>query len=93
MDPVKAPNMTDKTNNKIMTNTGRKNKQWMRNRDQLKNPKLYSIKAVRNPDGSFHLIGGEQKVLVRKNQHDAEWVTVDTRDLACELRNSKITSY
>lgn len=70
--------------------TNRKNKQWMRNRNQLKNPKIFNVKMVRNVDGSFHMLGGESKVLVRKNQHSVEWVNVDTRDLACEIRNSRI---
>lgn len=73
-------------------NTNRKNKSWLRNRNQMKNPKVFTVTMVRNPDGSFHMIGGNSKVLIRKNQHIGEWVNVDTRDLACELRNSKIRS-
>lgn len=73
-------------------NTNRKNKQWMRNRKQLKNPKVYNVSMVRNPDGSFHVLGGQSKVLIRKNQYVGEWVNVDTRDLTCEIRNSRITS-
>lgn len=74
-------------------NTNRKNKQWMRNPDQLKTPKVYNLTVVRNSDGSFHLIGGQQKVMIRKNQYVGEWVNVDTRDLACEMRNNRITSH
>lgn len=65
----------------------------MRNRNQLKNPKIFNVMMVRNADGSFHMIGGESKVLVRKNQHSREWVNVDTRDLACEIRNNSIRSF
>lgn len=72
-----------------MRNT-RRNKVWMRNRDQLKNPKIFNITMLRNPDGSFHMIGGESKVLARINQHSAQWVKVDTRDLATELRQNRI---
>jgi len=71
----------------------RKNKQWMRNKAQMKNPKIFNVKMLRNTDGSFHVIGGETMVLDRKNQHSATWVNVDTRDFACELRNSNINSY
>ena len=71
----------------------RKNKSWMRNKAQLKNPKIFNVKMFRKPDGTFHIIGGETKVLDRKNQHSAKWVNVDTRDFACELRNSNIISY
>ena len=42
-------------------NTNRKNKQWMRNRDQLKNPKIFNVSMIRNADGSFHMLGGESK--------------------------------
>lgn len=73
-----------------MKTNKRRNKQWMRNRDQLKNPKLYSIKMIRNADKSFTILGGETKVLKRNNQYSAEWVNVDTRDLTCELRNSRL---
>lgn len=77
-----------------MKNTNnRKDKNWMRNPDQLKNRKLYSILAERNPDGSFRLIGGCNKVLLKKNQYSAEWVNVDTRDLCTEMRNAKFHSY
>ena len=75
-----------------MKNTNRKNKEWMRNPKQLKNPKIYTVSMVRNPNGTFHILGGQSKVLIRKNQHAGEWVNVDTRDLTCELRNSRITS-
>jgi hypothetical protein len=73
-------------------NTNKRNKQWLRNRDQMKSPKVFSISMVRRPDGSFHILGGQSKVLIRKNQYIGEWVNVDTRDLTCEMRNSRITS-
>jgi hypothetical protein len=72
--------------------TQRKNKEWMRNKKQLKNPKVYNVSMVRNSDGSFHILGGQSKVLIRKNQYIGEWVNVDTRDLTCEMRRSRITS-
>lgn len=77
-----APN---KTNN-------RKNKQWLRNPDQRKTPKVFDVKLRQLRDGSFQILGGEAKVLIRKNQHADQWVNVDARDLACELRNMKIRS-
>lgn len=76
-----------------MKKTSRKDKVWMRNRDQLKTPKIFSVKMVRNADGSFHLLGGNTQVLTRKNQFTAEWVNVDTRDFATELRNNPIKSF
>jgi hypothetical protein len=73
--------------------TNKKDKKWMRNPDQLKTPKVFNLTVMRNKDGSFHLIGGQQRVMIRKNQYVGEWTNVDTRDLACEMRNSRITSF
>ena len=72
--------------------TQRKNKQWLRNPNQRKNPKIFSAKFIQNQDGSFAMIGGETVVLQRKNQHSQQWVNIDTRDFACELRNNSIFS-
>jgi len=70
----------------------RKNKQWLENKDQMKNPKVFNVKMVRHSDGTFHVLGGETMVLDRKNQHRAEWVNVDTRDFTRVLNNSNIKS-
>ena len=72
--------------------TNKRDKQWMRNPDQLKTPKLFNVTMVRNTDGSFHLLGGQSQYLKRINQYSSEWVNVDTRDLTCELRRSLIKS-
>jgi len=37
-------------------------------------------------------LGGETMVLERRNQHTAEWVPVDTRDFATEIRMNGINS-
>jgi hypothetical protein len=73
--------------------TNRKNKRWFRNPDQIKTPKMFNVNMVRNSDGSFHVLGGGARVLVRKNQHVSEWANVDVRDFACELRRSTIKSF
>lgn len=70
----------------------RKDKRWLTNPDQIKNEKLFNVKMFRDKEGSFHIVGGETKVLSRKNQHSAEWVNIDTRDFASVLRNSSIKS-
>lgn len=73
-----------------MTNNTRRNKTWLRNPDQRKNPKVFTAKFIQQPDGSLYMIGGETLVLSRKNQHAGEWVNVDTRDFATEMRNNRI---
>lgn len=72
--------------------TNRKNAEWLRNKNQRKNPKVFSANFIQNPDGSFFMIGGQTKVLVRKNQHSQEYQNVDTRDFAKELRNNRIVT-
>jgi len=86
----KTQTMKKKTKTAV---SSRKDKAWLRSRDQLKTRKIFSIMAERNPDGSFRLLGGNQKVLIRKNAFASEWVNVDTRDLCTEIRNSKFHSY
>lgn len=75
-----------------MKKNNRKNREWMRNRNQMKNPKIFSVKMLRDKDGKFHLLGGETMVLNRINQNTAQWVNVDTRDFAVEMNNSTITA-
>lgn len=72
--------------------TNRKDKKWLRNRDQRKTPKVFSAKFIQNPDGSFEMIGGETIVFMRKNQYSVEAVNVDTRDFARELRMQGVYS-
>jgi hypothetical protein len=76
----------------MKTTTTRKNKQWLRNPDQRKNPKIFQAKFIQMKDGSFHMIGGESKAYIRKNQNSGEWVPVDTRDLSTEFRMCGIKS-
>lgn len=72
--------------------TNKKDKNWLRNPKQRKNPKLFTAKFVQMPDGSFRILGNETKVLSRKNQYSGEWVNVDTRDFAREVRMNGIHS-
>jgi hypothetical protein len=80
-----------KTNNNMKTT--RKNKAWLRNPAQRKNPKVFSAKFIQRKDGSFHMIGGESMAYIRKNQNAGNWVNVDTRDLATELRRCGVRSF
>ena len=72
--------------------SNRKDRSWLQNKDQRKNNKVFSVMMKQNNDGSFTMIGGENKVFSRVNQHSGEWVNVDTRDLASELRSNPIHS-
>ena len=67
----------------------KRNKQWLSNPDQMKNPKTFSVKMRRNKDGSFVLVE-DTLVQIKKNQHTAVWENVDTRDFAEILRGSTI---
>ena len=94
MDKIQNKQQTTNNRHNNMSNTDtnmtRKNKQWLRNRNQRKNPKIFSAKFIQNPDGSFELIGGQSLVAMRSNQHSVKWVNVNTRDFACELRNNRL---
>ena len=86
--------MTNKTKtNKTEMKTTRKNKAWLRNPAQRKNPKLFTAKFIQRKDGSFHMLGRETMVLSRKNAVASEWVPVDTRDFATELRMNGIRNF
>jgi hypothetical protein len=85
-------------NNKTTTKTTtvrnqRKNKQWLRSRDQRKHPKIFSVQMVQLKDGSFHILGGGANVAISKNQHSTQWASVDVRDLATEIRMNGIRSF
>jgi hypothetical protein len=74
-------------------NTNRKNKQWLRSRDQRKHPKIFNVQMVQLRDGSFHMLGGGAKVAININQHTAQWKNVDVRDLATEMRLNGVRSF
>lgn len=74
-------------------NTNRKNKQWLRSRDQRKHPKIFNVQMVQLRDGSFHMLGGGARVAVNLNQHTAQWKNVDVRDLATEMRLNGVRSF
>ena len=75
------------------TKSKRKNKKWLQNPDQRKNMKLFKVNMVQNKDGSFHIMGGGAKVLIKKNGTTAEWQSVDVRELACEIRNRTVHAF
>jgi hypothetical protein len=78
---------------KQISKTGRKNKQWMRNPDQLKTPKKFLVEMIRNKDGSFFIPGNGAYVSIKRNADTEDIIPVDVRDFACELRRSKIITY
>jgi len=70
----------------------KRDRKWLKNKNQRKNPKEFSAKFVQIKDGTFSILGGETVVLNRKNQHTVEWVNVDTRDFAREVNANGIIS-
>jgi hypothetical protein len=81
------------TNETKDTRSIRKNKQWLRSRDQRKHPKLFSVDMVQLKDGSFHILGGGARVKVKTNSKSYKEYLVDVRDLACEMRTIGIRSF
>ena len=66
------------------------NKHWLTNPDQKKTPKIFSFQAIRHADGSFQLIDGSTHYERRVNQFKAEWVPVNTGDMADVMQGAKI---
>lgn len=82
--------------NKHMTKTNktqRRNKQWLRSRDQRKHMKKFTLEMVQLKDGSFHALGGGANVEIRTNGKSFKIVPVDVRDLACEIRMNGLRSF
>ena len=48
---------------------------------------------VQMKDGSFHLLGGGARVLIRQNSASSKEHSVDVRDLATEIRLNGIRSF
>jgi hypothetical protein len=67
-----------------------KDKNWLRDPNQLRTPKIFNVKMIRKRNGDFVMIGGESLYLERKNQYVNKWTKVDTRDLGIELRKNRI---
>lgn len=74
------------------TKSTRKNKQWLRSRDQRKRTKLFMVEMIQLPNGQFQILGGGAKALIRRNQHSVEVCPIDVRDLACEMRMNGVRS-
>lgn len=73
--------------------TQRRNKQWLRNPDQRKNKKMFTVNMIQRKDGSFHIVGGGARVAVGRNQHSFDIAPVDVRDLATEMRLNGVYSF
>lgn len=68
------------------------NEQWneyLENRDVR--PKTFSLTLERDRGGNFKIVGNETRMLDVVNQHEANWVRVDSRNFLTALRNSEVT--
>lgn len=54
-------------------------------------PKTFTVTLERNRSGNYHIVGYGASMLNVVNQHKADWVAVDARDIASALRNADIT--
>jgi hypothetical protein len=90
---VKQTNKHMNKENNATNKNNRKNKQWLRNRDQRKNPKLFNVQMIQLPNGRFHLLGKGSFVQIKKNGVSSDWHSVDVRDLACEMRLNGISTF
>jgi len=68
------------------------NEQWneyLENRDVR--PKTFSLTLERDRSGNFKIVGNETRMLDVVNQHEANWVRVDSRNFLTALRNFEVT--
>lgn len=78
---------------KTDTRTMRRDKKWLRSPDQRKRMKIFQVEMIQRKDGSFHILGGGAKAVVRTNSKHSITVPVDVRDLATEMRMNGVTSF
>jgi hypothetical protein len=72
-----------------MKNTKEQWNEYLNNRDIR--PKTFSVTFERDRNGDFKILGNQTKMLDVINQHEANWVRVDSRNFLSALRNSKVT--
>jgi|LakMenEpi03Aug12_release.lakeMendotaPanAssembly.Ray.scaffolds.fasta_scaffold5231097_1 hypothetical protein len=60
----------------------KRDRNYLKNRNATKNPKVFNLTLFRDELGRFHSVGGETLMLDRRSN---EWVNVNTRDLAREI--------
>ena len=68
------------------------NEQWndyLENRDVR--PKTFKVTLERDRTGNFKIVGNKTRMLDVINQHEANWVRVDSRNFLTALRNSEVT--
>lgn len=63
--------------------------EYLANRDVR--PKTFTLTLERDRSGNFKIVGNETKMLDVVNQHEANWVRVDSRNFLTALRNSNVT--
>ena len=63
--------------------------EYLANRDVR--PKTFTLTLERDRSGNFKVIGNQTKMLNVVNQHEANWVRVDSRNFISALRSSKVS--
>jgi hypothetical protein len=51
---------------------------WLNNRNQIKNPKIFNVTVYRDETGKLHLLGNQTLVCNRHNNKDV-WEPINTR--------------
>lgn len=68
------------------------NEQWNEYLDNRNvRPKTFTMTLERDRNGNFRIVGNETKMLDVVNQHEANWVRVDSRNFLTALRNSDVS--
>ena len=65
--------------------------EYLSNKNATKNPKTFNLTVQRNHHGEYELVGGGS--FMKHNMGGkSEWVQVDVRDLARDIRNNGINA-
>ena len=76
-------------NSSVMKNRKEQWVKYLANRDVR--PKTFNITLERDRSGNFKIVGSQTKMLDVINQHEANWVNVDSRNFLTALRSSQVS--
>lgn len=54
-------------------------------------PKQFTVTLERDRSGNYTVVGHKTKMLDVVNQHESNWVQVDSRNFLSALRNAEVT--
>lgn len=81
--------MERRYNSGVMKNRKEQWNEYLANRDVR--AKTFTMTLERDRSGNFKIVGNETKMLDVVNQHEANWIRVDSRNFLTALRSSDVS--